>query len=316
MDSGTYKIIRLLRLTVFLLLPLLTQSCFTGVEGTKKIELSRRDRQALKTTPEEVYMNDIHGTPWTSWQRGKRFRVTDSKVALLFDQRFLPADTSNPIKKDIDIVYVGNDNAVDVNGREIPVLLFSAEPHTLRYNLSAIQSADSLLSTSMPMMIDMDAVHEADSLLRGKKLWTLSPIRYEIDGTRAPGLKFDEVEILEVKPGDTIFPLKIIFRDSKGNNGMMFMNFNDRTNASRRFSNLFTFSDPRKKYPSISEENWQLICRGEIEKGMTKEECRLALGNPSDVNQGNTHSYMLDLWQYTDGVTLFFEDGILKDFRK
>jgi hypothetical protein len=48
---------------------------------------------------------------------------------------------------------------------------------------------------------------------------------------------------------------------------------------------------------------------------MTKEECRLSLGNPAEVDTGHDYSQTLDLWKYNDGTTLWFEDGILTRIR-
>ncbi|MDE7510365.1 MAG: hypothetical protein K2M62_09595 [Muribaculaceae bacterium] len=44
---------------------------------------------------------------------------------------------------------------------------------------------------------------------------------------------------------------------------------------------------------------------------MTKTECRLSKGNPSDVYDGHDYSKLLLLWVYPDATTLYFEDDIL-----
>ena len=49
--------------------------------------------------------------------------------------------------------------------------------------------------------------------------------------------------------------------------------------------------------------------------GMTKEECKLSLGNPTDVNSGHDWNSTIDFWQYPNGSYLRFQDGLLVSFR-
>ena len=44
---------------------------------------------------------------------------------------------------------------------------------------------------------------------------------------------------------------------------------------------------------------------------MTKEECRLAKGNPSDLYGGHDYSKSMLIWVYPDATTLYFEDDLL-----
>ncbi|MCD8031394.1 MAG: hypothetical protein LUF85_11400 [Bacteroides sp.] len=69
---------------------------------------------------------------------------------------------------------------------------------------------------------------------------------------------------------------------------------------------LFGFGDLRKKYPSITEENWALISQGEIRPGMSTEECRLALGSPIQIQQKRDSRF--ETWFY-QGQTVEFENG-------
>ena len=93
------------------------------------------------------------------------------------------------------------------------------------------------------------------------------------------------------------------------------MNAGGAGNESRTFQNLFSLADPKIKFPGIQDEVWSLIQLGKVRPGMTKEECKLSLGNPSDVNSGHDWNSTIDLWQYTNGTFLRFQDGVLLDFR-
>ena len=166
------------------------------------------------------------------------------------------------------------------------------------------------------MMIDEKMIDYTRTLLMGKQLWTRSPLWYDEEGNRIPGRKFVPVTIEDVEAGTLVFPVKLKFIADDGSHAWMLMNFGNSTAESRAFANLFYLSDYRKNFPNITDEVWNLICRGEIEAGMTKTECNLSLGNPSEVDAGHDYSQTLDLWHYPNGTVLWFEDGILTRFRK
>ena len=85
--------------------------------------------------------------------------------------------------------------------------------------------------------------------------------------------------------------------------------------AGRDFDSQFSMTDVRKQYPSIAPAIWDNIVNGKIAEGMTKEECRLAMGNPVNVRQLPDQSGLREYWYYDGGRYLFFVDGLLKEFR-
>lgn len=74
------------------------------------------------------------------------------------------------------------------------------------------------------------------------------------------------------------------------------------------FTDVFGIGNLRAKYPDTTEEEWTLISRGEIRKGMTTDQCRLALGDPARV-----HKVMgkYETWFY-EKKTLDFTDKKLE----
>lgn len=117
-------------------------------------------------------------------------------------------------------------------------------------------------------------------------------------------------------PGDMVFPLAVHFHDASSRPAMLLMNLPEASGSgveSRSFRNLFTLSDPKEKYPSILPEIWDAICDGHVRNGMTKDECRLAIGNPADSQSGHDWNSTIDIWSYPDGTFLRFQDGILVD---
>ncbi len=74
------------------------------------------------------------------------------------------------------------------------------------------------------------------------------------------------------------------------------------------FDDLFAFGDIRKKYPYVTEDEWRMIAMGEVKAGMTTDECRLALGNPAQVEIKKDSRF--EAWIYPRKV-LEFESGRL-----
>lgn len=313
----THYISRLLLWTAAFFCAASLSSCFTGVEGTKKIKLSREDRKALLPSDEEQFFVGITGSPVADWKIGKEFIAADDKTLLIFEQQGLPSDPSSPKIGGKILSFLGTDTRIGADGNMYVVIAFGNGNDTFLYNTGKTkQEADSLSSEQIPMMIDCDMVDKARSLLIGKNLWVKSPLWYDRDGNRIPGLKFVAVTIEDVQPGSVAFPLNVRFSTTDGKQAWLMMNFGNSGTESRSFPSLFSLSDIRKKYPAITDESWELICHGKVTTGMTKEECKLALGNPTEVNSGHDYSQTLDLWHYPNGAVLWFEDGLLSRFRQ
>lgn len=75
---------------------------------------------------------------------------------------------------------------------------------------------------------------------------------------------------------------------------------------------LFGFGDIQKKYPGITEQRWKIIARGDLEAGMSTDECRLSLGDPIEIQLKKDNRF--ETWYY-NGKTLEFENGTLQRFK-
>lgn len=292
-------------------------SCFTGIESTKTVSLSREDKKILAPTPEEEYFKGVKPQSLSEWKKGKQFMAADNKTILIFDQQGLPADPNSASLGGKILSFEGIKPKLELDGTQSTSLIFSENGRYYQYNTGKSSSiaSDQVMSDQIPMLIDLDMVKEAKDLLQGTKLWIRSPLWYDEDGNRVQGRKFVGITVEDVLPGDISFPLKLKFVDDSGNEAWIFMNYGNSGTETRLFSNLFFLSDLRNKYPSITDEVWEIICKGGVKLGMTKEECKLSLGNPNDVNRGHDYNQTLDLWQYPNGTALWFEDGILTKFR-
>lgn len=84
----------------------------------------------------------------------------------------------------------------------------------------------------------------------------------------------------------------------------------------RDFDSMFALRDPHENYPGISDEIWRLIVMGDLRIGMTKDECRLAVGAPKNISRLPDQSGLREYWYYDGGSYLFFVDGLLNQYRK
>ena len=293
-------------------------SCFTGVESTKKITLSKEDRKAIRLTEEDSFLKSIQPSPLSEWEKGMPFYATDNRVILIFDQQGLPTNPEEAQMKGKILTYGGCDSHIGADGKKYTDIIFQDGEQIYRYNTNKTEkeASSTVMSDKIPMLIDMNMVQQAAGLMKGKKLWTRTALWYDTEGNKIKGKKFIPVHVQEVKPGSMVFPLMVMFKDEEDNNAALFINFGNSGTDSRSFSHIFTLEDIRKKYPSTTDEIWNLISTEQVRKGMTKEECRLSLGVPTEVSSGHDYSQTLDLWHYPDGMVLWFEDGLLSRFRK
>lgn len=75
---------------------------------------------------------------------------------------------------------------------------------------------------------------------------------------------------------------------------------------------LFGLEDIHKKYPGITDKRWEIISRGDLEVGMSTEECRLSVGDPIEIQVKKDNRF--ETWFY-NGKTLDFENGTLRRFK-
>lgn len=306
-----------------ILLLLLFTSCFTGIESTKRIELGNIDKKQLNPTQEELLLSTLSSPVLKNWESGHPFICTDDRLSLLLE---MPANYRSNGLAGKHLKFVKTSPRIAPDGSSLANIEFLIVEDNINVNLPTNKNYDdaftSLESSQLPMMTDLKMVAQADSILRGRHLFTLTPLWYDSDGKRINGRRFTEIRIDSVVPSFSSFPLELCFTiiDSSwsseviSNAGIM-INFGNSGFDSRSLASQLSLNDIRKKYPNISEFNWNKICNSQVALGMTKAECRLALGNPSDVNSGHDYSKTLDLWQYPDGHFLRFDDGILVDFR-
>lgn len=294
------------------LFPVMLQSCFTGIESTGKINLSKKDLTIVAPSEEDKYLEDITPLALGKWREGKRFIVTDDKF------RFAIEGTGNFIVKQGDVIeYEGVESRSSAGGGERVALIFSLDGNNFYFPMEKPlqQARQEITSAQIPMLIDLDMVEQVKAKLLNKNLWIKTALWLDDSLNYKKGRKFIDIRITEVMPGNAFFPLLVRFTDMQGNGGQLLMNLGSSGNESRNFGRLFFLTDPRNNYRQITEENWKAIQGEELRLGMTKEECRLSKGNPQDIDSGHTYSNAMEIWYYPDGLSLSFVDGLLVAYK-
>lgn len=288
-------------------------SCFTGVESTPRISESQVRRDVGTPTPEEEYLSDIRPEPFGAWLPGKCFIVTDDKIALMLNNR---AAWGGP-SAGSHLFYSSAEAASGITGEDITVLTLVDSLHNA-YRYEVAQSLDSLAGQriTIPFTIEQTMVDRVNERLSGRRFYVTTSLRRDKTGQTLRAPKFIPVTVSRVRPGNTVYPVAVEIVDANNDTTSVEMNVERGARNPRTFSTLFSFSDPRKKYPGITDEVWNAIINNSIGVGMTREECRLSIGSPLEVDKRPGYSYLYESWRYDSGVYLIFEDGILTRFRR
>ena len=301
-------------------LMILFTSCFTGIENTKKITDKDVAKVAQKQNSagavQSVY-NDVTVPAFPDWSEGQHFYVVDDNVRRLF-QPSSDYDLDTLQLNGRILRYAGYTEGNVLDNEPSVNICFTDGTHTYIYptkrTISEINRSE--MPLRVPFMVDEALVLTYSSLLVGNEFYLRTSIWYDEQGEMVPGRKYIKVKILGVYPGDKVFPLRVKFETFDGEQAFLYMSTKQSSIQNRLFDNLFTTTNPRDAYPWISDEHWQCIISGTLVLDMTKEECRLSLGNPNTIQERPTNDGLQEYWFYTDGMYLVFFDGILKQYRK
>lgn len=288
--------------------------CFTGIETTPKITEKDVRREHIEVTPERLFADSLHTDAFSLWRPGRLFAVTDARLGQVFDG--LPRVTSTDT-----LVYVGVKNIKTIMGDSVARLVFTVKgnPESGQLFYRAGSDVATLMehkSFTVPFTVDLDMVARIDSKLVGRRCYITTSL-WQLDADRAyRGNKYVPVVITRVCSGSDVFPLMVQFSpENSDETYYVKMNVADDGLATRCFNTLFSFTDPHLRYPAITDEVWDMIRRSNVKEGMTRDECRLALGTPSDVKKWHNNSVFFERWTYENGSYLNFEDGLLANFR-
>lgn len=301
-------------LTVAITLMLSVSGCFTGIESTPKITADEVRRQQVTVSDEERLLEGVKPQQLSQWEAGKQFYVTDDKISLALE----PGSDKYP-KAGEYIQFKSSQEMPSMTGKPDTELTFTTSDGTeVSYRIAAsIDELDRRRKIEIPFTVETSIVDDVRSALLGNTYYIRTSTWFDGNGAALRGEKFIPVKIVDVTPGNTVYPVKLQFTtvSETPQSAYLYMSAGDHAKGARDFASLFYFDDPHKRYPQITDETWANIIRGKVTLYMTREECRLALGSPATIDRSPGISTMRELWTYENGIYLIFDDGILQSFR-
>lgn len=296
-----------------MLMSFLLSGCFTGIESTPKITVDDVKKEKVIVTAEQLFLDSVKGEPFRRWQRGKMFFVTDNKIRLIFGTT---ADQNDSLAGKM-LEYDGYSILPTVTGEHAAELRFiSDEGKNYSYRIGvSLEELNARETVELPFAIEMTIVETVRKKMSGQKYYVLTSVWYDTNDEISYGRKFIPVTIAEVMPGNNVYPVKLAIKDSECKEARLFMSVGRGYKSPRSFATLFSFSDPRLKYPDITDDVWKNIISGQVSIDMTREECRLSLGAPKEIDRRPGYNGVSELWLYENGAYLVFVDGLLREFR-
>ena len=308
-----------MRITLFYatILSILLTSCFTGVESTQKITVPEGSASTVQSAEDAFIESYFVQQGCDTWRMDKPFYYTDEKLSFVFRPEKPTFPDSISLKGKI-FTYKGSIEESPFGGANEVVLIFDCEGYKFRYETGKTRDEIRQMTDTplIPPFIDMDDVNVARSLLKDRTLYIKTSVWYDGNDEVTEGRKLIPVKILDILPGNNLLPVKVWFEDDKGNRAGVFMSLLSSSRSQYiTFDRLFSFDNPRLQYKEIQDEAWEQITLGRVKAGMTKNECKLSLGNPNEVKKIPTYSGLKEQWIYNSGAYLFFVDGLLTEYR-
>lgn len=304
-----------------IVLCLLVSACGTGIEVTEHVTDKdvRRVMDQIDTRQPTVTL-DTYIDSLPAWKIGKRFWVADDRVSqMLAETEGYDKDTLHLAGHILTYLGYSKSGPFTYDDNRRLYIDFDDEQTGLNLHYRYIKGREAnSASFSLPMLVDMDMVDHVARQLVGKEFYIRTSIWYDRQTEQMmDGRRFIKVVIDSVLPGNAVLPLRVLFTTADTREwAMVWMSDNASTMRGRDFDALFIAADPHLSYPDITDANWELITRGKVVEGMTKVECSLALGSPQRINEVPDQRGMREYWYYDGGSYLYFEDGLLKQFRR
>lgn len=314
-------------LTAAIVSAALLTGCYTATHTAPISQAEVRKEGAGTTSPERILMSSVAPQPPSEWHPGKQWKVTDDRIKVLLNtvSGIMPETLSNATLT-FDKMSTGS----NIIGNEYTDIIFDLNPsaasadnvRTAKVSYRIDSTADSLMKRSalpIPFTIESSIVSDADSLLRGRTLYVMTSTWLDDSGVYIKRRRFLPVTVTSVTPGTPQAPLKVAFHllENPEVSGNLVLTLPSRADADgpRDFPSMFSLSNPRDSHKSIYPDIWDLITRGQVTVGMTRDECRLSLGNPIETKRQEMYGFTRETWLYEAGSYLVFEDGILKTSR-
>lgn len=307
--------IRIASASIAVALSAMLAGCFTGIESTPKITAGDVRREQAQPNPDDDYPGHLDYGHFPDWRPDKRFVVNDSKIGMVLhdgngaEARLLSGDT---------IILTGIDEMPTLTGENELVITFRDRTGK-SYGYRTGRTADAVKKEEVfeiPFAVEESLVEQVRRKMKGESYYTVSATWLDTLCRPRQGRKFVPVRVTDVTAGNAFYQVLLHLDDENGEPFTLYMNVGSGIKAPRRFSSMLSLENPRKRYPDITEDTWRNIINGKVALDMTRDECRLALGTPDNVDRTPGYSILREVWTYENGVYLIFEDGLLRRFRQ
>ena len=299
--SNIYNI----KLVGILILSILLSSCSSSKMAEDEQESLSQEKLFMQTNFKEEYLKE--------WKNGDKFVcVANELPALLYPKNGVKDNYSN--LQGAVFEYKGLEEIQTWKGYETNILFEMGNSHFI-YKVSKpiTDIFSSNFTPLLPEFVSYNYISKADSLLKERVVYIKTYNWYTTDGVEEKGRRLIPVTIQKVVAGNKIYPLSLIFKTDEGKEYMVYTTMY--MSQYSAFDKLFSFTNPRDKYPQIKDSIWEQITQAKVTLGMTKDECSISLGLPNEVSQIPEYSGLRERWIYRTGTYLEFKDGLLVEFR-
>lgn len=278
---------------------------------------ARKKGKELVSQESEISAKEFKEDPLKDWSVGREFICVTDQLPTLLAQSSPFANKTGYLGK--NFYYTLLTEQTTITG-QTSYIIFKCEGEEFKCKVNI--PIEKILTTDVypliPELVATKHIKNADNLLCGDRVYIKSNRWLNIDGETKHGRRYIPVTITSVEVGDKVLPIKITFVDDEGEFGGVYVSLS--TNKSKSsfatFDKLFTYTDPRKNYPDLSDSVWDAVTNSTVKLGMTKEECRVALdGYPENVQKSANYSSLREVWIYDTGKRLIFTDGLLTEFK-
>ena len=205
-------------------------------------------------------------------------------------------------------VKVGNEN------KACYILTFTCDKKTY----FSYQFTESLLRSTYKL-IEADFVNQLNKQLVGHTLYTKSAnwFKYNADESDTERVqegtcKYCSVTITRVV-NDYGEKYLVFFKQNNQGEEYAFENvvFDKDTKSRLNFTRYFTFTNPKEKYPNISQERWEQIMAQKVRKGFTPDEVKIAYGKPDEVYTEDDNETWVFYNLNKKDYAITFKDGVV-----
>lgn len=128
--------------------------------------------------------------------------------------------------------------------------------------------------------------------------------------------KFAPVKVVDVVAGGVWGPVRFKLETQSGEHGVVDLYLTvagDDGSLRRSFDQSFAMEDPRKVYPTWSDQVWSAVEDRALLLGMTKEQVTASWGKPYSVNRSTTAEEQMEQWVYAPvGIRyVYFRNGVM-----